>query len=206
MLLKALLNGSQLNVEKLRGSLNVTGNDDGSWPMSFHGPAVTFHTVGYLTYNRGRNWKDISLPSVYIYILYVDGYRRRTSTNCSSQVLLLLLKLLQVGLPQPFLKRFLTVGESGEVSPLSPKRNYSFLSAVNLSAPQIQVAFGLWKHRKCLAGGMWHGGLQNFGLRLWANYLKVAAFMCLAHVAKDTANSCEILFVELQESTLASYQ
>lgn len=75
-----------------------------------------------------------------IYIYYVDGYRRRTSTNCSSQVLLLLLKLLQVGLPQPFLKRFLTVGESGEVSPLSPKRNYSFLSAVNLSAPQIQVA------------------------------------------------------------------
>ena len=146
---------------------------------------------------------------IYIYT-HVDGYRRRTSTNCSSQVLLLLLKLLQVGLPQPFLKRFLTVGESGEVSPLSPKRNYSFLSAVNLSAPQIQVAIrlalGLWKHRKCLAGGMWHGGLQNFGLRLWANYLKVAAFMCLAHVAKDTANSCEILFVEFQESTLASYQ
>ena len=74
MLLKALLNGSQLNVEKLRGSLNVTGNDDGSWPVSFHSPAVTFHTVGYLTYNRGRNWKDISLPSVciYIYIMLMD--------------------------------------------------------------------------------------------------------------------------------------
>lgn len=47
---------------------------------------------------------------------------------------------------------FASEAAPGEVSPLSPKRNYSFLSAVNL---------------------------------LWANYLKVAAFMCLAHVAKD---------------------
>ena len=53
-MLKALLNGSQLNVEKLRGSLNVTGSGHGYWPMSFQGPAVTFHTVECLTYSREK--------------------------------------------------------------------------------------------------------------------------------------------------------